>query len=125
MMISSPSVNLRTALASIVITFFTSGKLLATAFLCNAVAFIVSSDADSDGEVEEFTVTYNLKDGVTASNKRKTALEGSKFTTKLDGVEAGDTVTVTMGGSAVTGAYTDGKDYCQLDHRYHYHSRSW
>ena len=77
--------------------------------LTNAVAFIISSDADSDGEVEEFTVTYNLKDGVTASNKRKTALEGSKFTTKLDGVSAGDTVTVTMGGSAVAGAYADGK----------------
>jgi hypothetical protein len=77
--------------------------------LTNAVAFIISSDADSDGEVEEFTVTYSLKDGVTASNKRKTALEGSKFTTKLDGVEAGDTVTVTMGGSAVAGAYADGK----------------
>ena len=77
--------------------------------LTNAVAFIISSDADSDSEVEEFTVTYNLKDGVTASNKRKTALEGSKFTTKLDGVSAGDTVTVTMGGSAVAGAYADGK----------------
>lgn len=77
--------------------------------LTNAVAFIISSDADSDSEVEEFTVTYNLKAGVTASNKRKTALEGSKFTTKLDGVEAGDTVTVTMGGSAVAGAYADGK----------------
>lgn len=77
--------------------------------LTNAVAFIISSDADSDGEVEEFSVTYNLKDGVTASNKRKTALEGSKFTTKLDGVETGDTVTVTMGGSAVAGAYADGK----------------
>jgi len=77
--------------------------------LTNAVAFIISSDADSDGEVEEFTVTYSLKDGVTASNKRKTALEGSKFTTKLEGVSAGDTVTVTMGGSAVAGAYADGK----------------
>ena len=77
--------------------------------LTNAVAFIISSDADSDGEVEEFMVAYNLKDGVTASNKRKTALEGSKFTTKLNGVEAGDTVTVTMGGSAVAGAYADGK----------------
>lgn len=84
-------------------------QTLGYSILCNAVAFIVSSDADSDGEVEEFTVTYNLKDGVTASNKRKTALEGSKFTTKLDGVEAGDTVTVTMGGSAVAGAYADGK----------------
>jgi len=84
-------------------------QTLGYSILCNAVAFIVSSDADSDSEVEEFTVTYNLKDGVTASNKRKTALEGSKFTTKLDGVEAGDTVTVTMGGSAVAGAYADGK----------------
>ena len=84
-------------------------QTLGYSILCNAVAFIVSSDADSDGKVEEFNVTYNLKDGVTASNKRKTALEGSKFTTKLDGVEAGDTVTVTMGGSAVAGAYADGK----------------
>ena len=84
-------------------------QTLGYSILCNAVAFIVSSDADSDGNVEEFTVTYTLKSGVTASNKRKTALEGSKFTTKLDGVEAGDTVTVTMGGSAVAGAYADGK----------------
>lgn len=84
-------------------------QTLGYSILCNSVCFIVSSDADTDGEVEEFTVTYNLKDGVTASNKRKTALEGSKFTTKLDGVEAGDTVTVTMGGSAVAGAYADGK----------------
>ena len=84
-------------------------QTLGYSILCNAVAFIVSSDADSDSEVEEFTVTYTLKSGVTASNKRKTALEGSKFTTKLDGVEAGDTVTVTMGGSAVAGAYADGK----------------
>ena len=84
-------------------------QTLGYSILCNAVAFIVSSDADTDGEVEEFTVTHTLKSGVTASNKRKTALEGSKFTTKLDGVKAGDTVTVTMGGSAVAGAYADGK----------------
>ena len=84
-------------------------QTLGYSILCNAVAFIVSSDADTDGNVEEFTVTYTLKSGVTASNKRKTALEGSKFTTKLEGVEAGDTVTVTMGGSAVAGAYADGK----------------
>ena len=77
--------------------------------LTNAVAFVISSDADSDGEVEEFGVTYNLKSGVTSSNKRKTALEGSKYTTTLSGVSAGDTVTVTMGGSAVAGAYADGK----------------
>jgi hypothetical protein len=77
--------------------------------LTNAVAFVISSDADSDGEVEEFSVTYTLKSGVTSSNKRKTALEGSKYTTTLSGVAAGDTVTVTMGGSAVAGAYADGK----------------
>ena len=77
--------------------------------LTNAVAFVISSDADSDGEVEEFGVTYTLKSGVTSSNKRKTALEGSKYTTTLSGVSAGDTVTVTMGGSAVAGAYADGK----------------
>lgn len=77
--------------------------------LCNAVAFIVSSDADSDGTVEEFTVTYTLKDGVTSSNKRKKVTEGSQYTTTLSGVGAGDTVTVTMGGDAVAGAYADGK----------------
>ena len=77
--------------------------------LTNAVAFIISSDADSDSDLEEYTVTYNLKSGVTSSNKRKKALEGSKFTTTLSGVSAGDTVTVTMGGSAVAGAYADGK----------------
>ena len=77
--------------------------------LVNAVAFQIASDADSDGEVEDFTVTYTLKTGVTSTNKRTSVAEGSKYSTTLKGVSAGDTVTVTMGGSAVAGAYADGK----------------
>lgn len=77
--------------------------------LVNAVAFQIASDADKDGEVEDFTVTYTLKTGVTSTNKRTSVAEGSKYSTTLKGVSAGDTVTVTMGGSAVAGAYADGK----------------
>ena len=84
-------------------------QTLGYSILCNAVAFVVSSDADSDGEVEEFTVTYTLKEGVTSTNKRASVPEGSKYSTTLKGVGAGDTVTVTMGGSAVADAYADGK----------------
>ena len=73
--------------------------------LCNAVAFVIGSD----GTAEEFTVTYTLKSGVTSTNKRTTVPEGSRYTTTLKGVEAGDTVAVTMGGSAVAGAYSNGK----------------
>lgn len=77
--------------------------------LVNAVAFVVASDADKDGTVETFTVTKNLKTGVTASNKRVTAAEGSSYSTKLNGVAEGDTVTVTMGGTNITStAYADG-----------------
>ena len=77
--------------------------------LVNAVAFQIGSDADSDGTLEDFTVTYTLKTGVTSTNKRTSVAEGSKYSTTLKGVSAGDTVTVTMGGSAVAGAYADGK----------------
>ena len=77
--------------------------------LCNAVCFQIASDSDSDGDIEDFTVTYSLKTGVTSTNKRTSAKEGSAYSTTLKGVSAGDTVTVTMGGSAVAGAYADGK----------------
>jgi hypothetical protein len=70
---------------------------------------VIGSDADSDGTAEEYTVTYTLKSGVTSTNKRTVVPEGSRYTTTLKGVEAGDTVTVTMGGSAVAGAYSAGK----------------
>lgn len=78
--------------------------------LTNAVAFVVASDQNSDGDIaDSYTVTYRLKSGVTSANKRTSVPEGSKYSTTLKGVSAGDTVTVTMGGSAVAGAYADGK----------------
>ena len=74
--------------------------------LVNSVAFIVSEDMNSDGDIaDEYTVTYTLKDGVTSTNKRKTVLEGTTYKTTLKGVEAGDTVTVTVGGVTVADAY--------------------
>ena len=77
-------------------------QTLAYSNLVNAVAFKVASDEDSDGTVEEFNVTYTLKTGVKSSNKAKKVIEGTTYSTNLTGVAAGDTVAVTMGGSAVT-----------------------
>ena len=74
--------------------------------LVNSVAFIVSEDMNSDGDIaDEYTVTYTLKTGVTSTNKRKTVLEGTTYKTTLKGVAAGDTVTVTVGGVTDAGAY--------------------
>ena len=74
--------------------------------LVNSVAFIVSEDMNSDGDIaDEYTVTYTLKTGVTSTNKRKTVLEGTTYKTTLKGVEAGDTVTVTVGGVTDASAY--------------------
>lgn len=77
-------------------------QTLAYSNLVNAVAFKVASDEDSDGTVEEFNVTYTLKSGVKSSNKAKKVIEGTSYSTNLTGVAAGDTVAVTMGGTAVT-----------------------
>lgn len=82
-------------------------QTLAYSNLVNAVCFMVGSDEDSDGEVEEFNVTYTLKTGVKSSNKAKKCYEGASYETTLSGVGATDVVTVTMGGSDVTStAYT-------------------
>lgn len=77
-------------------------QTLAYSILVNAVAFRVGSDADSDGKIETFNVTYTLKEGVKSSNKRKTAAEGSSYATTLTGMEALDGVAVTMGGTNIT-----------------------
>lgn len=77
-------------------------QTLAYSNLVNAVAFKVASDADSDGTVEEFTITNTLKSGVKTSNKAKKISEGSSYSAILTGVASGDTVAVTMGGTAVT-----------------------
>ena len=81
-------------------------QTLGYSILCNAVAFIVSEDMNSDGDIaDEYTVTYTLKSGVTSTNKRKTVLEGTTYKTTLHGVKGGDTVTVTVGGVTDAGAY--------------------
>lgn len=82
-------------------------QTLAYSILVNAVCFKVASDEDSDGEVEEFNVTYTLKTGVTSSNKRKSVAEGSNYSTTLSGLSDGDTVSVTMGGTNITSTSYD------------------
>ena len=89
-------------------------QTLAYSILVNAVVFKVGSDADKDGAVEEFGVTYTLADGVTSSNKRKSVTEGGSYSTTLRGAE-GKSVTVNMGGSAVTGAYDSASGKVAID----------
>ena len=72
--------------------------------LCNAVAFVVGADQNSDGDIaDEYTVTYTLKSGITSTNKRTKIVEGMSYKTTLKGTTlATDTVAVTMGGSTIT-----------------------
>ena len=87
-------------------------QTLAYSPLVNAVVFKVEgTDEDSDDEVETFSVTYTLKSGVKSTNKRKTVTEGTRYSTTLQGVGAGDTVTVTMGGTAVTSNVYDSETH--------------
>ena len=78
-------------------------QTLAYSPLVNAVVFKVGgSDKDSDGDVDTYDITYSLKTGVKSSNKRKTATEGTRYSTTLSGVGESDTVTVTMGSDNIT-----------------------
>ena len=87
-------------------------QTLAYSPLVNAVVFKVQgTDKDADSEVETFGVTYTLKSGVKSTNKRKTVTEGTRYATTLQGVSAGDTVTVTMGGTAVTSTAYDSETH--------------
>ena len=72
--------------------------------LCNAVAFVVGADQNSDGDIaDEYTVTYTLKSGITSTNKRTKIVEGMSYKTTLKGTTlATDTVAVTMGGATIT-----------------------
>ena len=76
-------------------------QTLSYSILVNAVAFKVASDEDSDGQVEDYTVTYSLATGVKSTNKNTTVAEGSSYTTTLKGLKASNTVTVTMGTETV------------------------
>lgn len=81
-------------------------QTLGYSILCNAVAFVVASDQNSDSDIaDEYTVTYTLKTGVSSTNKRTSVLEGSAYKTTLKGVKGTDTVTVAMGGSTLADAY--------------------
>ena len=81
-------------------------QTLGYSILCNAVAFIVAEDTNSDSDIsDEYTVTYTLKTGVTSTNKRTSVLEGQTYKTTLHGVKGADTVTVTVGGVTDASAY--------------------
>lgn len=77
-------------------------QTLSYSILVNAVAFRVGSDADSDGSIEDYTVTRTLATGVKSSNTRNSVAEGSSYTTTLTGIKPEHTVTVTLGGVDVT-----------------------
>ena len=84
-------------------------QTLGYSILCNAVAFIVAKDENSDHDIgDEYTVTYTLKTGISSTNKRVKVFEGQSYKTTLKGNSlATDTVTVTMGGTNITAtAYT-------------------
>ena len=84
-------------------------QTLGYSILCNAVAFIVAKDENSDHDIgDEYTVTYTLKTGISSTNKRVKVFEGQSYKTTLKGETlATDTVTVTMGGTNITAtAYT-------------------
>ena len=81
-------------------------QTLGYSILCNAVAFVIASDQNSDSDIaDEYTVTLTLKTGVTSTNKRTSVLEGSAYKTTLKGVKGTDTVTVTVGGVTDATAY--------------------
>lgn len=84
--------------------------------LCNAVAFVVGSDQNSDGDIaDEYTVTYTLKTGVSSTNKRTKVVEGMSYKTTLKGVKGTDTVTVTVGGVTDATAYDSDTGVVKID----------
>lgn len=84
--------------------------------LTNAVAFVIASDQNSDGDIaDEYTVTYTLKTGVTSTNKRTKVNEGMSYKTTLKGVKGTDTVTVAMGGSTIADAYDSDTGVVKID----------
>ena len=84
--------------------------------LVNAVAFVVASDQNSDGDIaDEYTVTYTLKTGVTSTNKRTAVNEGMSYKTTLKGVKGTDTVTVAMGVSTLADAYDSDTGVVKID----------
>lgn len=93
-------------------------QTLGYSILCNAVAFIVAKDENSDHDIgDEYTVTYTLKTGISSTNKRVKVFEGQSYKTTLKGDSLStDTVTVTMGGTNITSsAYTASTGVIKID----------
>lgn len=82
-------------------------QTLAYSPLVNAVVFKVATDTDNDHTLESFNVTYDLANGVTSSNKRKSAEEGSSYSTKLKGIKENHVVTVKSGSTDITSTAYD------------------
>ena len=92
-------------------------QTLGYSILCNAVAFVVGADQNSDGDIaDEYTVTYTLKTGVSSTNKRTKVNEGMSYKTTLKGVKNTDTVAVTMNSVDITAtAYTASTGVVKID----------
>nr|DAR69947.1 MAG TPA: Head protein [Caudoviricetes sp.] len=83
--------------------------------LCNAVAFVIAEDKNSDGDISDtFKVTYTLKDGVKSANKNTSVLEGSSFETVLKGSK-GSTVVITMKGNTLSNVYDTETEIVSID----------
>lgn len=63
-------------------------QTLSYSILVNAVAFVVAADMNSDGQISEYTITKNLVDGVTLSNRRVKVPEGTDYLTTIRGYDA-------------------------------------
>lgn len=77
-------------------------QTFAYSILVNGVVFKVAADTNSDSAVTKYTVTKNLKEGVTLSNNRINVAEGSSYSSKINGLAGGENVSVTMGGTDIT-----------------------
>lgn len=77
-------------------------QTLGYSILVNAVCFKVASDEDHDGQIEEFTVSKTLDTGVSLSNKRTKATEGSSYSTKVNGVTEDHKIIVVMGATDIS-----------------------
>lgn len=90
--------------------YINNEQTISYSILVNAILFITGEDTNSDGSVATFTVTKELKSGVTLSNNRINVVEGNSYSTTIRGLSGGETVTVTMGETNITSeAYNEGK----------------
>ena len=77
-------------------------QTFAYSILVNGVVFKVAADTNSDSAVTKYTVSKELKEGVTLTNTRVNVAEGSSYSTKINGLAGGESVTVTMGEVDIT-----------------------